>query len=142
MTESMNDDELLTLLAESLAEDRPPAAAIDAAYAAFEWRNLDADLARLLEDSQIEVVLFDTAAYSRVLSYIAEHGSVEVGVDYDRFEVVVSPRPQSVRLCQPDGHIELDVDADGRATADGITGSVRFEITWADGSTTTPWLTL
>lgn len=142
MTESMNNDDLLTVLAQSLADHRPPTDAIEAAYAAYGRRTLDADLARLLEDSQIEVVLFRDDAYSRQLSYTADQGSIEVAVDNDRFEVVATPVPISIVLHRPDAAARLDPDGDGRITGEGVAGPVRFEVTWAGGSTITPWITL
>lgn len=137
-----DDDDLLTLLAQALADDQPPAHAMEAAYAALEWRTIDAELAALLDDSQVEVMLFDSATYSRVLSYRAEHGSIEVGLADDRLEVVVGPPPVEVTMLQPEEATELELDENGRAEADGVSGSVRFRITWADGSTLTPWITL
>lgn len=142
MTESMNNDDLLTVLAQSLTDHQPPADAIEAAYAAHGRRTLEADLARLLDDSQVEVVLFRDDAYSRQLTYSADQGSIEIAVDNDRFEVVVTPGPVSIVLHRPDGQAQLNVDRAGRISGEGVTGPVRFEVTWADGSTLTPWITL
>lgn len=142
MTTPMNDDKLLSLLSESLADDRPSPETVEAAYAAFGWRTLDADLAKLIEDSQVEVVGFREAAYSRIVTYETEVGAVEVSIDQDRFEILVTPAPTRLLLCQVPDSRELTVDGDGRASASAISGPVRFEITWPDGSTLTPWLTL
>ncbi len=143
MTAPMNDDKLLALLGDSLADNQPPSDAIDAAYAAFGWRTLEADLAHLIEDSQVEVVGFREAAFGRVMAYETERGSLEVSLDNDRFQITVAPRPTTVVLRQPLVSRGLMVDETGKALGSGIAGSVRFEITWPDGSAAiTPWLTL
>lgn len=142
MTAPMNDDELLTLLAESLADDRPPADAIEAAYAAYGWRTLEADLAQLIEDSQVEVVGFRDAAYSRIVSYETDLGTIEVSIASDAVQVVIDPLPAELVLRRTADSRELPVDDAGRASASGLSGPIRFEITWPEGSALTPWLTL
>ncbi len=142
MTAPMNDDNLLSLLGETLADDRPPPDAIEAAYAAFGWRTLDADLAQLIEDSQVEVVGFREAAFSRIVGYETDFGTIEVSIDNDLFQIELSPVPVKVMLDQTSGSRELALDDAGRASASGMSGPVRFEITWAEGSALTPWLTL
>ena len=142
MTEPMNDDEMLTLLAEALGGDQAPSDALEVAYLAYGWRTLDADLAKLIDDSQVEVVGFHRGAYSRLLSYESTHGTIEVGLDDDAFEIVVAPRPERITLCQPTSTTELTIDNEGRATGSGWSGPVRFEVTWTEGSVQTPWTTL
>lgn len=142
MTAPMNDDKLLSLLGESLADDQPPADAIEAAYAAYGWRTLDADLAQLIEDSQVEVVGFRDAAFSRVVAYQTSFGTIQVSIDNNVFEASISPAPAKLLLRQTTDSRELAVNDAGRASASGVTGPVRFEITWPGGSALTPWLTL
>jgi len=143
MTTPMDDDNLLSLLSESLTDNQPPADAIEAAYAAYGWRTLEADLARLIEDNQIEVAGFREAAFSRVVAYETDTATVEVLIDNDVFEVRVDPVPPTLRLRQTTGTTELTLDDTGRARAHGVSGPVRFEVSWPDGKTTlTPWLTL
>ena len=96
MTEPMNHDDMLTLLGEALNEDQPPVEALELAYASFGWRTLEADLAQLIEDSQVEVVGFHQKAYSRLLTYDSALGTIEVGVDDDSFEVAANPAPHRV----------------------------------------------
>jgi hypothetical protein len=138
----MNDDDVLSLLAESLAGERPPVEAIQGAYAAYGWRTLDAELARLTDDSQVEVVGFRDAAFSRVVAFETDHGRVELSVDHHDFDIVVSPRPDKLVLRRLSDTSELAVDDAGRAAASDVSGSIRFEITWAAGTARTPWLTL
>ncbi|MDH3679298.1 MAG: hypothetical protein OEV40_05035 [Acidimicrobiia bacterium] len=142
MTAPMNDDKLLSLLGESLADDRPSADAIEAAYAAFGWRTLDADLAQLIEDSQVEVVGFRDAAFSRIVAYETDLGTIEVSIDNDRFQAEIAPVPTKLVLRRTTDSRELPLDDAGRASASGVSGPVRFEIFWTGGSALTPWLTL
>ena len=142
MTEPMNDDDVLSLLAESLDDDQPPVEVIEAAYAAYGWRDVDAAIARLVEDSQVEVVGFRHAAFSRVVAYETDHGTAELSIDHRAFAITVAPRPGKLVLRQPSSSRELAVDDAGRASASGIAGPVRFEIAWSTGTACTPWLTL
>lgn len=143
MTTPVNDDQLLALVAEVLAGDGPPPAALDAAYAAFGWRTLEADLAQLIDDTEPEVVGFDQwTAFARVVTLNTGYGSIEVSIDNDRLEVSVSPRPRRIVLRQPGSSAELTVDDDGRAAAEGIAGPVRFEVAWPAGAALTPWFTV
>lgn len=141
MTTPMSNDKLLSLLAESLDDDRPPPDAIDAAYAAYGWRTLDADLAQLIEDSQVEVVGFREAAFSRIVAYRTEYGGIEVSIDGDHCQIDVDPAPTTLIARRTSGTSELDVDENGRATMAELSGPVRFEITWSTGRALTPWLT-
>ncbi|MCP3913443.1 MAG: hypothetical protein GY713_21150 [Actinomycetia bacterium] len=138
----MNDDDMLILLGESLSNDQPPVEAVELAYASFGWRTLEADLAGLIDDIQVEVVGFRLGAYSRLLTYDSAFGTIEVGVEDDAFEVVAAPTPQRVVAHRPTVSAEVDLDQSGRASSSGISGPVRFEVEWEAGSVVTPWITL
>ncbi len=142
MTSDMTDDDLLSHLAAVFADDQPPSDAMEAAYAAFGWRTLDADLAQLLDDSQAEVVLFRQGTYARRMTYDCAHGTIELGVDDHSYELVVRPSASSVVVHRPWGSSPLMVDEQGRAHADGEPGPIRFGIVWAGGTILTPWTTL
>ncbi len=142
MTVPMNDDEMLTLLGESLNHDQPPVEALELAYASFGWRTLEADLAQLIDDSQVEVIGFHHGAYSRLLTYESALGRIEVGVDDDTFEVVTTPAAQRIVAHRPMASTTIDLDQTGRARSSGVGGPVRFEIEWETGSVVTPWMTL
>lgn len=142
MTSPMNDDDLLTLLREAMAGDTPPADAMEAAYAAHGWRTLDADLAQLIEDNQVEVVGFRDAAFSRIVAFETGAGSIEVSIDNDLLVATLTPPPTKLVLRRTTDSRELAVDDNGRASVSGISGPIRFEISWEEGTTRTPWLTL
>lgn len=142
MTEAMSDEEILAHLTDLFADDNPPADAMEAAYAAFGWRTLDADLAQLLEDSQVEVVMFRQGAHARLLTYECAYGAIELGVDEQAFELVVRPGAQSVMVHRPWGSSRATLDADGRASGREAAGPIRFGVVWEGGSILTPWTTL
>ncbi|MEL7157763.1 MAG: hypothetical protein AAFN30_14335 [Actinomycetota bacterium] len=142
MTYEMSDEALFAHLSDLFADDRPPADAVEAAYAAFGWRTLDADLAELLEDSQVEVVMFRQGSHARLLSYECEQGAIELGVDDHAFELMVRPGAVAVVVHRPWGSSPLELDADGRAAATEPAGPIRFGIVWESGSILTPWTTL
>jgi hypothetical protein len=145
----MNDDEIIELLAEVVRHDGPPASALELAYGSFAWRTIDADLARLVDDREVEVVGFHHGAYSRLVTYDADQGTIEIGVADDAFEVGALPTPAQVVLHRaPTGAgaplepTEVPLDSQGRGRGQGVSGPVRFEVTWSTGSVVTPWLTL
>lgn len=142
MNPAMSDEELLAHLSAVLADDKPPSDAMEAAYAAFGWRTLDADLAQLIEDSQLEVVMFRQGSHARLLAYESEHGSIELGVDDHSVEITVLPAVGSVVLHRPWGPEGVDLDANGRATVEVASGPLRIAVRWPRGETLTPWTTL
>ena len=142
MTTPMNDDDLLTLLREALVGDEPPADAMEAAYAAHGWRTLDADLAQLIEDNQVEVVGFRDAAFSRIVAFETDAGSIEVSIDNDVVVATLTPSPTKLVLRRTTDSRELAIDDAGRASVSAVSGPIRFEITWGDATTLTPWLTI
>lgn len=146
MSDDMDDEQLLRLVAASLGDDRPPADAVEAAYAAFAWRTLDADLAQLIEEAQPEVVGFLQPPVEPPgdpeVAFQTEHGEIRLQFDPGRVVVSATPPPVRVVLHRPDRHAELPVDPAGRAVATGVSGPSRFEVRWPGGSAVTPWLIL
>lgn len=142
MTEAMSEQEILQHLTELFADDSPPADAMEAAYAAFGWRTIETDLAQLVEDSQLEVVMFRQGSHARLLTYECQQGAVDLGIDDHSFELIVRPGAVAVVVHRPWGSSPLQLDADGRAAADEPAGPIRFGVVWESGSTLTPWTTL
>ena len=136
MTAPMNDDALLALVADAVAGDGPPPDVVEAAYAAFGWRTLDADLAQLFEP---EVVGFrhQPPPAARVVTFRTDHGTIDVAIDGGQITVTATPPARSVLLRRPDG-----TEAPFPSSGGGVTGPVRLELTWPTGSATTPWFTL
>lgn len=141
MTSPMDDNRLLSSLTEMLA-DPPPADAVDTAYAAFGWRDLDTQLARLVEDAQVEVVGFGHAAYSRIVSFEADAGFIELSIDNRRMMIETVPAASRVVLRRPGVVVETAPDDDGRVRVTELSGPVSFDIAWGARVVKTPWMTL
>ena len=141
MTSAMNDDRLLSLLSEMLA-DSPPPDAMAAAYAAHELRHLDTGLARLMEDLQVEVVGFSGSAPPRTLAYEAQGGTIAVAIDGHNLQLEADPTPRRVDLHRTDVAVELVPDNTGRVQLFDLSGPLRFTIHWDMDVARTPWITL
>ena len=148
MTEPMPDDQLLALLAETLGDERPPADAVEAAYAAEGWRTIDVDLARLVDDVALEVAGFGTELWSRALAYTAGPARIDVVLHDDELEIGIAPAPAAVTIRWPTGAADLVVDTgsepgSGRFRWSGVVGPACLDVTWPDGSRArTPWMTV
>jgi hypothetical protein len=115
---STDDEELMGLLAESLAADlsMSPRAA-EAALAAFDWVRIEADLAELVFDSAEEPELAGVrgaAAAVRQVTYQSGELTVECEVGAEGMVgEVLPPGPARVRLQAP-GSADRDLEVDGR----------------------------
>ena len=145
MTTPMDDDQLLSLLAETLAEPPPPAEAVDAAYAAYGWRELDGQLARLVADEPVEVMGFGQATPTRVLVYAAEGATIEVAVGERSAVVTTDPVVGRIVVHGPTGTRRDGVATaalPGRREFNDLRGPVRFEIVAEGWQAFTPWITI
>lgn len=142
---------------ESLAElrttagrfDTFPPSVHDAALAAFELRNLDAELAELVADSAVEAgtVLVRGTAEPRLISFASPRISIELQVTAAAgarrlVGQVVGRRHGVVELDHRDGVIVVQPDDLGRFVASGVSaGPVRLRCELpTGGSVMTSWL--
>ena len=152
MTER-DDDDLMTELAAAVAEetevsDRRRAAA----RAAFTWRTVDAELAELLHDSALDAgaAVRSGTDGPRTLSFRRAAVTLEVEVDGDAVLGEVLDEhpdpsgPATVTLQRPDADDRTTTaDASGFFRFDDVgPGPVRFVVTRAGWSLTTPWATI
>jgi hypothetical protein len=151
----MNDDELMALLGEAVAEE---AVVSDrrrtAARAAFTWRSVDAELAELLHDSALAAgaAVRSDGDESRTLSFghsgltleIEVEGEVLLGQVIGTGGASAATEPASVLLERPDADAQSAVaDASGFFRLEGVRpGAVRFVVEQGGWSLTTPWVTL
>ncbi|MFY1638019.1 hypothetical protein ACN27F_32870 [Solwaraspora sp. WMMB335] len=148
------DDELLVRLDRLLARIDPvPPQVLSAAIASFDWRTLDTDLARLVDDS-LSASAGVRGAAARLLTFRAEALTVEVEMTRirDRLRIVgqlVPPQPARVRVERAGGeaaHLtSAEADALGRFTLDGLLpGPTRLVCATADGEPAvyTEWIML
>lgn len=156
MTDPLDDDELMALLGEAVAEE---AAVSDrrrtAARAAFTWRSVDAELAELLHDSALDAgaaVRSTGGAAPRTLSFGHSGLTLEVEVDGETLlgqvigtgSAAAADGPASVLLERPEADaMSAEADAAGFFRMEGVrAGTVRFVVEQGGWSLTTPWVTL
>lgn len=156
MTGPLDDDELMALLGEAVAEE---AAVSDrrrtAAKAAFTWRSVDAELAELLHDSALDAgaaVRSGAGGEPRTLSFGHSGLTLEVEIDGETLlgqvigtgSAASATAPASVLLERPEADaLSAEADVAGFFRLEGVRpGSVRFVVEQGGWSLTTPWVTL
>jgi hypothetical protein len=129
-----SDDPLAGEVAELLRRVDPvPAEVVAAAQASFGWQALDAELARLTEDSLLATA--DVRGEpARLLSYQAGERTIEIEVTNldGRLRILgqlVPPQSARVRAEQPAGTVEASADGLGRfSIRDLPPGATRFAV--------------
>jgi hypothetical protein len=121
------DEQLLQTLRAALDRTDPmPEAIRAAAYAAFAWRDIDAELAALIADSAETPIPAGvrTAADHRLLTFRAPGTEIEIEVAGERLRQLtgqlVPPGPASITVCWPAGSLAVEADDLGRFTADNV----------------------
>lgn len=147
-----DDDLLLAALSEVLRKGSPPVPprVLEAAQAAYSWRNIDAELATLAYDSALDADLLTqvrSAVSMRVLTFESETMSLQLGVGDDGLQgQLLPPESWQVELTTPDGTLTSVVaDHLGRFAIRPLPlGPVRLACRTADGHTrmTTEWVTV
>ena len=152
-----DDDRLLRELKRVAdARDPMPGAVRAAAYAALDWRTLDAELATLVADTAArdeDPALVRSGAQEVLLSFAAGDLSVELEIrataaGRELAGQLLPPQPAAITLERPGGApLELAADAHGRFAAGGLApGPARLGIR-VDADTgarrvATPWTML
>jgi hypothetical protein len=129
------DEELLARLRDLLAQDDPvPPLVVSAARDSLAWRTVDAELARLVDDSLLATAEVRGDS-ERLLTYQLDEIVIEVEVTEigGRLRIVgqlVPPMAARVRAEQPGGAVEVPADRLGRFAAEGLRrGPTRFACT-------------
>jgi hypothetical protein len=147
---ALSDDELEQLLRAVAAEVDPvPELVLEQARAAYTLRNLDAELAELVLDSDLDegAALVRGGDDLRMLAFRSEQLSVELEVARtgDRWSLrgLATGATGAVEIETDEGTASAPLDARGRFVADDLApGSLRLHLTAADGSrVTTSWVT-
>jgi hypothetical protein len=150
--EPMTDELLSMLLRTALDHAEPvPAAAVDAAYAAFDMSALSEELAILAFDSLVVGAAVETRATEsevRLLSFVNDHLTVDLELHADGRTIVGQLSPptgsevEAFQLLQAetaDGTvIDVPTDEFGRFRVTVPVGAVRLRAT---GLLITPWIT-
>lgn len=149
---SAEDFGLLSDLSEMFdALDPVPPAAVQAGYAAFTWRTVEAELAELCEDSLLGTggSVGIRGSDTRLLTFEAPSVNVVVEVTDvgDRRRLVGQVVPVNageLRIEHPAGAIVVAVDDHGLFSADAVPcGPARFALTVpGGGSVVTSWVTV
>ena len=142
-----DDDALLAEVGEALASAGPvPAPTIEAARAAFAWRDVDRDLELLglVEDSALRggaLLRSVAAAGPRTLAFHGEELSLDLEVGSEILGQVIPPQPCRVVLANGRETLaEVDADALGCfRLARPDRGPVRLTCRTADRAVATEW---
>ena len=146
------DDNLLAHLAAALeAADPIPAAARDAAVAAFDLGHLEGELAELVADSAVGpplVGLRDADTHDRYVEMAASGMIIEIDLPADQPILIgqldpPGPAQVVVEFAPPGDRVEratLRVDELGRFQGTLQPGSLRLHLVATSGPVTTPWI--
>ncbi len=149
----ISDDELVDAIRAGFEEDEPlPPGATDFAVQAFAWRSIDADLAELLHDSDVEgLVAVRDLAVARV--FMLRSGGVTLDAEYraDELRGAVAPSGRYSVAAYDGGRgqahpaiFSVSTDEHGFFGVDGeIHGAVRIVVSTLDHQAllVSPWLT-
>jgi hypothetical protein len=146
-----DDDQLLAALGEAIrAREAVPAWFIEMGKNAFAWHNIDAELAQLTYDSNVDqpeaAVTRSETASIRALTFTSEHLTLELEVTEDSLlGQLLPPRPGELEIHTRAGDISTtEVDEIGCFSVDPIPDSpFRLRCRTADGTDVlTGWITI
>jgi hypothetical protein len=153
-TDSADEAMLGRLRAVAKVADGVPAHVVEAARAAFELRDLDAELATLVNDSadtrtaEGNLVLMRGAEEPRTLTFAAGDVTVDLQItatDGDRRVVglAAGAQPGELTMEYDDGSsVRADVDELGRFALDARAGRARLRLPGPGTPVVTPWTVL
>jgi hypothetical protein len=124
------DDILMTRLREAFAGDRPPPATVELVKQMFGLRTVEAELAALIADSDVEpgaVAVRGDAQATRLLTFESAGLAIEIevtaaGRDRRVLGQLVPPGPATIEARQPSEQEPrvTEADASGRFVLDGL----------------------
>ena len=146
-----DDDDLLALLGEVLADSDPiPPAAIAAAEAAFDVGHLEGELAALVSDSAAAPLagVRHAGDDGRLLTFDAQGVSIDLDLPPGGSVVLGQldpPGPSDLELefaptGEPPARVRVAVDDLGRFRIEGHEGRFRLHLTTEHGPVFTPWV--
>jgi hypothetical protein len=141
----MNDDELMIVLREALADEQVSPRTTEDAESAFRWLRVEEELAELVFDSaDAETLAGVRGGEQRQLTYRFDDLLIDCEVSHGALRGQLIPvMPARVELWSADGaRRPLDVDEEGRFVADPApVGPVNIRYTRAGhNAIVTPWL--
>ena len=143
----MNDESAAAALTVLFATVDPvPAATMTAAYDAFEWRDIDAELASLTFETAADVSLAHTRGEApRLLTFTGENITIDLEVANEGGTVrllgqIDPPRAADIRAEWPGGFVLIRSDARGRfQMADLAAGRMRVSVQLDESRVATEW---
>ncbi len=147
-----DDDDLLAALRRALHDEDVPAAAVDAALAAFDLGRLEGELAEVVHDSALQPlagVRHDGSSPDRVLTLEFAGGTIDLDLPWGT-QIVLGqidpPGPDQVVIESADpsaaaGGERVAVDDLGRFRGHLRPGPFRLHLTNPGGPVATPWIT-
>ncbi len=151
MRESWDDEQLLTALGEAMkARLAVPAWFVETGKNAFAWHNIDAELAQLTYDSNVDqreaAVMRSETASIRSLTFTSDHLSVELEVTgQSLLGQIIPPRSGAIEIHTRAAEISsVEVDEIGCFAVDHIPDSpFRLRCQATDGTDVmTGWITI
>jgi hypothetical protein len=151
MRDGWDDERLLTALGEAMrARQAVPAWFVEMGKNAFAWHNIDAELAQLTYDSNVdrreEAVMRSETASIRALTFTSDHLSVELEVTgHLLLGQIIPPRTGTLEIHTRAGEISsVEVDEMGCFAVDLVPDSpFRLRCRTSDGiDVLTGWITI
>jgi hypothetical protein len=151
MRDGWDDERLLTALSEAMkARQAVPAWFVETGKNAFAWHNIDAELAQLTYDSNVDrreaAVMRSETASIRALTFTSAHLSVELEVtEHSLLGQIIPPRTGTLEIHTRAGEVSsVEVDEIGCFAVDPIPDTpFRLRCHTADGTDVlTGWVTI
>ena len=151
MRNGWDDERLLAALSEAMkAREAVPSWFVETGKNAFAWHNIDAELAQLTYDSNVDrreaAVMRSETASIRALTFTSAHVSLELEVtENSLLGQIIPPRPGLLEVHTRTGEINTtEVDEIGCFAVDPIPDNpFRLRCSTADGtSVLTGWITI
>ena len=151
MRNGWDDERLLAALGEAMkASEAVPSWFVETGKNAYAWHNIDAELAQLTYDSNVDrreaAVMRSETASIRALTFTSDHLSVELEVTmHSLLGQIIPPSTGALEIHTKAGQItSVEVDEIGRFAVDPIPDSpFRLRCRTVDGTDVlTGWITL
>ena len=138
-----DDDVLLGLLRDALAEEDVPDDAVATALAAFRLRSVDEELAELVADSLVDgVAMRHDDQGPRQVTFRADDLRIELELAEDLVLGVLGPAGTWTVIVETTGGLaRTPADELGRFRATIDAGRVRLHVLGQDRGVVTPWIT-
>jgi hypothetical protein len=149
--EALPDDELLSALALALRElDPVPAGVVETGKTALSWRTVDAELAELVADTEVETAGASRVRAPRILTFAADDTTLVLEVTEEQngrrlLGQIVAPRRAGIEAAHRFGTVTVETDDLGRFRIEHFpAGPIRLSLRVPGKASTviTPWVNI